>query len=240
MKKNALLILALTSLSAQAHALTTGDIAFTSFNADEDGWSVVTFVDIAANSTIYFRDDEWNGSSFNTGEGLHTWSTGAATIGAGSVIRFSKVDQASRSASIGTLSSTGDTGLNASTETIYAYLGSNINSPTTFLAGISSEGTTNLAPAGLVSGSSAVVVTNSTDYAVYSGPRAGQASFADYKALVGNAANWTIAVGGDQAAQIPDSTAFTITPVPEPETYAFMLAGLGMVGLMSRRRAAKA
>jgi hypothetical protein len=29
---------------------------------------------------------------------------------------------------------------------------------------------------------------------------------------------------------------FTATPVPEPETYALLLAGLGMVGMISRRR----
>jgi hypothetical protein len=33
-------------------------------------------------------------------------------------------------------------------------------------------------------------------------------------------------------------TAFEVptTPVPEPETYAMMLAGLGLVGFMARRR----
>ena len=28
----------------------------------------------------------------------------------------------------------------------------------------------------------------------------------------------------------------TLAPVPEPETYAMMLAGLGMLGFMARRR----
>jgi hypothetical protein len=27
-----------------------------------------------------------------------------------------------------------------------------------------------------------------------------------------------------------------VTPVPEPETYALLLAGLGVVGFMARRR----
>jgi hypothetical protein len=31
-----------------------------------------------------------------------------------------------------------------------------------------------------------------------------------------------------------------VTPVPEPETYAMMLAGLGMLGFMARRRKLKA
>ena len=63
MKKSAF-ALALLAASAQAQALTTGDLAFTSFNADDDGWALVSFVDIAANTDIYFSDNEWNGSAF--------------------------------------------------------------------------------------------------------------------------------------------------------------------------------
>lgn len=51
------LTLALAAAAAlPASALTTGDFAFTAFNADEDGWSLVTFVDIAANTQVYFSD----------------------------------------------------------------------------------------------------------------------------------------------------------------------------------------
>ena len=62
--KKSVFALALLAISAQAQALTTGDMAFTSFNGDDDGWAMVTFVDIAANTTIYFSDNEWNGSAF--------------------------------------------------------------------------------------------------------------------------------------------------------------------------------
>lgn len=33
-----------------------------------------------------------------------------------------------------------------------------------------------------------------------------------------------------------ESANFSVTPVPEPETYALLLAGLGVVGFMARRR----
>ena len=56
MFKKSLLPLALSALTlvaAPAHAQVAGDLAFTAFNADEDGWSMVTFVDLATNQAIY-------------------------------------------------------------------------------------------------------------------------------------------------------------------------------------------
>lgn len=34
----------------------------------------------------------------------------------------------------------------------------------------------------------------------------------------------------------PNSMLFVLSPVPEPETYAMLLAGLGLVGFVGRRR----
>ena len=34
----------------------------------------------------------------------------------------------------------------------------------------------------------------------------------------------------------PNSMLFVLSPVPEPETYAMLLAGLGLMGFMTRRR----
>jgi hypothetical protein len=44
---------------------------------------------------------------------------------------------------------------------------------------------------------------------------------------------WTSATGG---TSIQHTVAILTTPVPEPETYAMMLAGLGIMGFMVRRR----
>ena len=193
----------------------------------------------------YFNDNEFVSGAFNTGEGLITWNSGASLIGAGSVIRFSAIDNATTSVNFGTFIKSGDTGLNATTDNIFAYLGTNGNTPTTFLAAISNGvyGTgsgssliSSLAGTGLTVGVNATQLTSSADYAEYTGARSNLSSFADYKPLIVNNANWNIIIGGDQELQVPNTTAFTIAAIPEPETYAMFLAGLGFLGFASRRK----
>lgn len=247
--KKSLLTLALAAAVAPAFALpsllpATGDLAFTSFNADEDGWSMVSFVDIAAGATVYFTDNEWSGTAFNTGESYLSWTTGA--ISAGDVIRFFATDKATLSASNGTLarqSVSGSTnyGTSNSDDTIYAYLGSSATAPTSFLAAISngSFGTASsgsLTNTGLSVGAGAVQLTSSSDYAEYNGVRDGQLAFSAYKPLVSNVANW--AVQGDVAAAafVPNTTAFSVSAVPEPSSYAMLLAGLALMGGIASRR----
>lgn len=243
------LLLAAAAINANA-AISTGDIAFTSFNADEDGLSFVSFSNIEANTTIYFSDNEWTGSAFNTGESYNQWNSGASTIAAGTVIRFSTYDKASLTASSGslgrvTVSGNSNWGISNSNETIYAYLGSSATAPTTFLAAITNGSFDTdglLTGTGLSEGSSAIrlnaLATSATpDYAEYTGPRSGLASFEAYKEQVSNVANWTVDTSnGSYASTTPDLTAFSVTAVPEPESYAMFLAGLGLMGFIARRR----
>ncbi len=207
---------------ATAQSLAKGDIAFTAYNADEDGFSIVTFVALPANTIIYFTDNEATGTTvFNSGEGYHQWNTGAAIIAAGTVVRFSAVDNATTlAASIGTLTRatvSGNTnyGLSTTADILYAFIGTSAAAPTNILTAISSGDTVTpgdvFTNAGLTIGTNAISIRNSADYGEYSGSRTGQSNFAAYKSLVFNVANWTVdQIDGIYTTTIPNTTAFTL------------------------------
>ncbi len=246
----------LTLASAAAQAQSAGDLMFTAFNADEDGWAMVALTDLAPNTTVFFTDNEWNGSAigaggaFNTGESFHRWTSGAATIAAGTVIRFAAIDNAATlSASVGTLaresvSGSSNYGISTTADTIYAYRGTSATAPTTFLSAISSGGFSategSLANTGLSAGTNAVQLNASTDFAQYTGARSGLNEFSAYLPLVSGSGNWFNGGDGNFATTAPDTTAFTVQPIPEPSELAFMLAGLGLAGAVARRRARRA
>lgn len=243
------LLLAASGVSAHA-ALSAGDIAFTSFNADEDGWSIVALADIGANSLVHFTDNTWNGATFANTEAAQTWNSGASLIEAGTVVRFTMVDSTTAiGVSHGSISFASSTnlGLSASNETLYAYQGAAWNSaPSSFLAAIStaSNGFDNasygvLTNTGLTVGSTAVAITTGSDFGQYTGARSGQNNFGEYRSLVNAKANWATATGGDQSLAAPDVTAFAVTAVPEPKSAAMLLAGLGLIGGMVLRRSGR-
>ena len=78
MLKHLLVLSAVAAATAPACALGTGDLAFTAYNADEDGISMVTFVNIAAGTNVVFTDNAFVGGAFNTGERYDDWTSGAA------------------------------------------------------------------------------------------------------------------------------------------------------------------
>jgi len=243
MNRTALLV-ALTLASTTATALQPGDIALTAFNADEDGFAIVALRDLAPFTSVHFSDNEWSGGApgsgaFNTGENTFAWISGSAPIAAGTVVRFSAIDQAARAASIGAfgLTQSGSPGFSATGDTIFAFHADGAGAPTRFLAALSSENFAGsaLAGTGLALGVNAIAITASTDFGQYTGPRTGLSTFGGYGALLHDPRNWTLHLTGDFADFAPNMTGFEIAPVPEPETYALLLTGLGLIGFRLRQ-----
>ncbi|UOX32644.1 choice-of-anchor I family protein [Flavobacterium sediminilitoris] len=168
-----------------------GDIAFIGFNADgDDDIAFVTFKDIPANSTIIFCDSEWNGTSFGTDEGDFTWSSGANSIPAGTVISINNIS-ASISPSIGSITVNNAGGISATADAMFAFLGTSPRTVTTLLAAISnsSTGFGDLTNSGLTIGSTAILLPEGTDIANYNGPRTGLAMH-DYLTAINTMSNW--------------------------------------------------
>ncbi len=207
----------------QLNAQVAGDLAIVGFNADgNDDLAIVTLAEIPADRTIYIRDDEWSGTAFRDAiESTFAWSTGSAAIPAGTVIVFSDLST-TMAASIGTIVQvgTGNRGLAATDEAIFFYLGTDANTPTTFLHmvtnGTVASAAGSLDGTGLIAGTSALLLKAAADVAQYKGPRSGLDK-AGYLAAINDLNNWDSQDGGgDQSKDgiIPDlpfnTTSFVI------------------------------
>ena len=214
-------------------ALGPGSITFIGFNADgDDGFAFIVIDAIPAGAVIRFSDNEWNGNAiggtppgaFNTGEGGSTWTNGATELPAGTVIELLHTSSAgSRVANIGTISG-GTISLGSSGELIFSFVGTDENTPTTFLAAVTnnnggfSGATTSglLGGTGLTAGSTALVLpgTGGADVAAYN-PTLGGSSFATRDAALtafNTTANWVAQdASSDQDADgtVPDAPFLT-------------------------------
>lgn len=221
-------------------SITHGDAAFVTYNADEDGFALVSFVDLAAGSSFHITDNEWNsaagGGGFTTGEGDLAWTLDA-DVSAGTVVRFSNVNSSpSVAVSHGVVSMSRRLQLTIRDESLYLYLDAP-GAPLALAAfGIGSGFAAELAGSGLEA--SAVALSGRVDFAQYVGTRSGELNYADYRAAVGDPTNWLMRSRTDEAATHPDMTAFTVraTTVPEPATVALTLLGVGAISISRRRR----
>ncbi|MCH7225194.1 lamin tail domain-containing protein [Haloferula sp. A504] len=210
--------------------LSPGSIAFTGFNSDGgDNLAFVALQDIDAGQVIFFTDDEWDGGAVGAGggfvdsnEGTIRWTSPIGGVPSGTIVL---IDEPGSSATISTnigVAAVEDSqvALSTSGDTLYAYQGSDFRTVTSFVALISSEGAPNLTGTGLTSGTTAVLLPDSTDGGVYSAGRSISPTFAGYLPLIGDVAgNWTLA--SDGASLVPfDTTAFTLGTADPYDTWA--------------------
>ena len=201
------------------NAQTQGDIAFVGFNADgSDDFAFVALVDIPANESIYFTDNEWNGSAFNDlNEGELTW-TYTSILSAGSVVVLSDV-ATSPSANVGSISGSGFN-LGASNEWFYALTSfpatSYVSNPTFLAAFANDAGSGWLTSTGLTEGTTAVDFNDDNDGYQYTGARTGETSLADYRTLIYNTSNWSIETSNGENILPINTTSFSAGAAATP------------------------
>lgn len=215
--------------------LPPGAIAFTGFNADgNDDLAFVALAPIAQGTVIHFTDKAWNGSAigaggaFGSGEGIITWTAPAGGVAQGAVVTLNNLSSAGRTASVGAIAASGSFDLGGDNETVYAFQGGT-TAATGFLAVVATHTGDPVTNTGLAS-EHIVYLPADEDIAAYTGPRAGQASYAAYLSLIGNVANWISQdATGDQSNDtiVPDlpfdPTAFTLTG--SGNTFAAWISG---------------
>ncbi|WP_159949711.1 T9SS type A sorting domain-containing protein [Polaribacter septentrionalilitoris] len=243
MKKNYFLLLTFLFFSAlfsRTVAQSKGDIAIVGYNTDGtgDGFAIVALADIAANSTIYFTDSDWDetGTAFvDSGtDAIIDWDSGASTISAGTIITFTNVDRTvengGASVSVGSLTRSGGTmNLINGGETLFAYLGTDENTPTLFLTGYRNGAVgTDLTGTSLTPGVDFIELgpTKSIsvpDAGLYNGERANLGSFSDYFVTINQPSNWEVTNAGGVNYLPSSPTNFTIdTDTPSKGDIAFV------------------
>lgn len=207
--------------------LTAGAIAFVGFNADlDDDLAFVALTPIPANETIFFTDNEWNGSeigaagAFNTGEAVLAWTAPVTGVAAGTIVTLDSLKLGTRKASVGALIASGNVDLSGTAETVYAYQGAAATTPAVFLAVIANHAADSTANTGL-STNQIIILPAGSDVAAYTGSRTNKPTFAGYLDALVDVINWiTEDATGEQnangiAPDVPfDTTAFVLGSAP--------------------------
>lgn len=182
-------------------------LMFVGFNADgTDGVAFVALEDVPAGTTIYFTDNEWDGTAFETGESYWQWSSGA-TLVAGTVVTITEINQGTLSAGSANPNSTVGTVAWSTTsapdnnsdiedmnEAVYMYLADTYNNPTLFITAVANSNynptTGELTGTGLEEGVNAIQNLGNTDVMVYESPLECGATIEECVANFANPDNW--------------------------------------------------
>lgn len=196
--------------------LSEGELMFIGFNADGgDGMAFVPLIDLPSQTTIYFTDNEWNGSpigeggAFNTYEDHCTWVSGNSITPAGSIIFITEINNSNATVNLGSFSGILD--ITADPEVIYAYQGPTLNTPSIFLSAIANGGFSlpygTLINTGLTEGINAISISGYEDVMIYDGSTTCDGTVEECATNIADASNWVTEDGtGDQSQNsiVPD------------------------------------
>ncbi|MUU77856.1 lamin tail domain-containing protein [Winogradskyella endarachnes] len=186
-----------------SQTLSPGDLAIIGLGVDDENILVVALEDIPSGESVFFTDEEWNGTSFNTGEGFYEWITPVITAGTVFEITTSSTTIG------GTVShNSGSFALGNSGDGVFLYQTSaNVyNSGTYTLIGFAGEDSGDagtLTGTGLSIGSSAIYYGG--DNGIYVGTRIGQDKNTYLSLIYGS--SWTTS----GSSQTYDFTNFTFS-----------------------------
>jgi hypothetical protein len=265
----ALAVASLGTAEAAGTSLANGDFAFTGVNVNTTvgGWSFVTFVDLAAGTTIYFTDTNvlqtpTSAGVFSTApEVFWSWTasadvaagTSVALLGTGTSGQYAAKSGAAGGTANGTVTNLtgGASNISSSGDILYAFqaaaFATNYQpSAITFLGAISNRGTYSSSDnptaatglAGIQLREFKIDATTATRYTQFTAQVSTSdtpySSVDDLKAALAVNANWTTVAGSNSLPIVSDVLA--VSAVPEPQSLALWLAGLGVLGGVTARR----
>jgi len=190
------MLIAFSCVGVAQTTLTSGDIAIIGLNTEEEDFSFVSFVNLPANTKIYFTDEEANGTyEIPGGEGTLLFTSPAQGIDAGIVItRQGNEDYF-------TVTGDGDIKLANTGDGLLAYQGAEVGQVTTFLHAVGED----MDDIGTFPNGFSNYITIDADDGQYSGTRIGSAS--DLMSSINNISNW-ITTGSNLGSF--DTSPFTI------------------------------
>lgn len=263
---------ALGNAHAAGTTLSSTAFAFTGVNGNTTvgGWSFVTFVDLAAGTTIYFTDTNVlqtttaSGVFSTTAETFWSWTasapvaagTSVALLGTGATGQYAAKSGAAGGTANGTVTNLngGASNISSGGDILYAYQAASYATnyqpaAITFLGAISNRGTypTSDNPTA-ATGLSGIQVreykidaATATRYTQFTAQVTTNdvpfSSLAQLQSALAVGSNWTTVAASNTTPIVSDVLA--VTAVPEPQSLALLLAGLGVVGSVARRRGSR-
>lgn len=260
---------ALLTLGGTAQAQTTlgaGDFAFTGLNVNTTlgGWSFVSFVDIAAGTTIFFTDTNVLRTTPSTGvfsttaESFWSWTATQGIAAGTSVATRGNGSNSGFNASTGTMASLNSvaTNISASGDVLYAFQAASFQtnyqpSEIHFLGAVSNRAVWGAASSAYANsddpftatGLSGVQVlqfkqgTGSTRYVQFTQQErlldTPGKSLDSLRNELGSFDSFTVVTASNTLAL---QGGVVLAAVPEPGSWALLLAGLGLTGWVVRRR----